>query len=169
MIMGLDDIRVALSTTSHTLITEHGNNRFELDMVILDLPICVSEYYIKIDQITPGLTNEIAIALMSGIGKVFIDPDARYLFIGGNPNDETTGLVIYEEIQNDHRATQFFSRWKETGQMQLEYVVYGINATNEKIGVVACISGLWTGNNWMNLRNLSKPMFTVIENVNDVL
>ena len=135
----MSEISVALTSTRFLITTE---SNFPDEIRYSNIPVCIAEMGLHFfggpDEILEHSLSQICLD-MAKIVK--IDPETKSIFIGANPDEETTGLVIYQEQKDSDCSVEFFSRWKETKIMVFEFGVAGESMS-------FAINGLWKDGKW---------------------
>lgn len=155
-----DDIRVALSTSIHMRsMDSHVNEVFQRS----NIPVCISEMAIGIFG---GNTEreELGFAeLMKNMCKeVFIDPARRYLFIGEDHTNDTTGLVEYTEDRVEGPSADFFIRWPPTQQLFFEHQVFTLKSDFKTFEPCFSIRGFWSRGKWSSIDIYHSNQITVV-------
>lgn len=135
-----EDIIVALSSTKFS-------NSNDERIISMDVPVCIA--VMKLDIISQDLerTEQKISEIYKEMAKtVAIDPEKKIVFIGEDPSNEKTGLIIYQDKKQTKYTDSFFKRWQDTGMLLLECQV---SNTEEKD--VFCIKGIWSDEKWDHL------------------
>ncbi len=156
-----EDITVFLSTTKHTKAADRGLDVEAMRRFVH--PICVAEQYVTISRkqfrlIERGLQKSI-FSLARG---VYIDPDERTVFVGKDPEKESTGLVIYKDLLQGEASDGFFDCWRLYKSMFFEFQVLRRLSGVEKPTFQFSIVGHWEDNAWAALILKKSPSFTML-------
>jgi hypothetical protein len=147
------DLIVALTTTEFVSITEGGDTPTEIDLFTYNIPVCVAEMVMDFPPILPnGYLFRIHSALTSNIDCIDINSNLGTVFIGKDKNEETTGLIVYQDIKNTPPTRAFFKRWDETETLMMQYTIF--NRFNK---VVCCVRGYWAKGSWIKLSVIPEP------------
>lgn len=160
---GMLDAKVALATTEHVLITEDGDNEMEINLILQNTPVLVSETNMYFPEITPDLMSRIHHSLTTGMDVVDINSNLMSVFIGEDPEKEETGMVIYQEFSDNPTIKDFFRRWDETHTLIFEFTLRRVGANQEDLGVIACSRGIRVGDKWVKLEIIKEPTIHVNE------
>jgi hypothetical protein len=160
---GMIDAKVALATTEHVLITEGGDNEMEINLILQNTPVLVSETDMYFPEITPDLMSRIHHSLTTGMDVVDINSNLMSVFIGIDPEVEETGMVMYQEFSDNPTIKAFFQRWDETHTLIFEFTLNRVSATRENLGVLACVKGVRVGDKWVRLGIVKEPTIHIKE------
>jgi hypothetical protein len=116
----------------------------------LNVPICVVSLGMSIFSNTLELEELLVAKTCCNMAEhVFVDIDKKYVFIGENPQDETTGLVVYEEKRDTIFTREFFSRWQELRTLHFEFQVIDPKKSYKPFECIFCVTGLWSTDHWV--------------------
>ena len=158
------DLAVALTSTKYALVTEEGDNTLEIEMILQDAPVCVAEMYLEVEDVTEDLVKNISTNISTAIDAVEIDSDLKTVFIGSDPLDETTGLVVYQQVNPGKQALSFFERWEETHTLIFEFCVKRKDKTGKNLGPIASVRGIRVGEVWKDIQTSKEQRYNICEN-----
>jgi hypothetical protein len=153
------DIDVALTTTKFALVTEDGDNQLEIDLILQDIPVCVAEMYMELDEETELNIKDVAKYLLRSMNDVKVYSDIKKVFIGENFRNEYTAIVLYYGVDAGKEAISFFERWDETQVMIFEYCLKRKNKD-----LLLSIRGLYKEGAWKSLSVYDKQIYKICEN-----
>jgi len=156
------DIGVALTTTKHMSV-DYNEISTSVSLIIEDIPVCVVDMTFMIIPIDEDMKQFIATTLKNSLGKVFIDTEKRFLFIGEDPSNEDTGMIVYQEPRHTIFTDDFFNRWSEIKHMFLEFKVFNQNIEKNTTDKLFCLKGLWAIDKWEILEINNNDSFKVLE------
>jgi hypothetical protein len=159
------DIQVALTTTEYSFVTQDGDNKMEIDLIIKNIPVLVAESFMYLTELPDELKRRINTAISTKLDVVDINSNLRTVFIGEDSTREETGLVLYQDLKCSPQTDAFFKRWDETGTLIYEYTIIRIDLTGNKIGIIACIRGVRVHNNWVRLEIVDEPNLHITRGV----
>jgi len=138
----MSEISVALTSTRFLIATEY---EFPDEIRYGNIPVCIAEMGIhSFGGPDEQFEHIISQSCLSMAKTIKINPENKSVFVGLNPDDENTGLVVYQEQGNSDCAKEFFSRWKETKTMIFEFGVAGK-------AMSFAINGLWKDDGWQSI------------------
>lgn len=153
------DFKVALTTSSYTVITDGGDNTTEIDLMIEDVPACVCE--LKADfPIRVSLKYKIRLkqTLLSYLKVLEINSDLRSIFIGLDPEDDLTSLVEHHSFESTPRTDNFFKRWDEAHILMFQYTI----RREQDDCVIVCMRTIYKNDQWQGTIFIKKPTLTVV-------
>lgn len=147
------DLIVALTTTEFVSITEGGDTPTEIDLFTFNIPVCVAEMSMDFPTKLPnGYLPKIHQALTSNIDCVDINSDLGTVFIGKDKNEETSGLIVYQDTKGTPPSKAFFQRWDEIEALMMQYTIF-----NQHNNVICCVRGYWAKGSWIKLSVIPEP------------
>jgi hypothetical protein len=155
----MSDIKVALSSTGHLLQIDGPTEILEL-LKKHDYPICVAD--MGLGLFGWGNSQEREELCFAEICKemaktVFVDPEKRYVFIGGDPEIPETGLIEYTNNDTiNYCSDSFFKQWNLLKSLFMEFNVIGPKEP------IFTIRGLWTVNEWKFLEIQPHSNITIV-------
>jgi len=153
-------IEVALTTTGYINISGSENSPNEIELLILDIPVCVVNISAMLLNINDTLRSIINESLLSSFNVVHIETFGKNVFIGNDPDIEETGMVIYHEESCNPQSEGFFKRWEETETLLFEFSILSLSTP---VRLVTCLSGLWAHGSWKNLKIVKTPRISIHE------
>lgn len=148
----MSNISVALSSMRHCVAASYPINE--------DTPVCVVFQSLLMFG---GLNNEHLEHQFCEIARkmarvVSVDPDKKTVFVGVDADDEESGLVVYQELnENNDFARSFFEQWRVLKKMLFEFQVFGNNKDCRYV-----IRGLWVEDHWESLDSIPFPKTIII-------
>ena len=141
------DISVALTATRFIAASTFEDDHQRM-LWKGNIPICVAEMGLLMFGMGPdqeAFEHRYSMVCKEMAKKVAVDVHAKTLFIGEDPSDENTGLVVYTEQRDTDYTREFFKRWSETRMMVFQYHLKGLN------GPIFSLGGLWDKDGWTTL------------------
>lgn len=156
-----EDITVFLTTTKYTKAISGGIDLEEVRRHIH--PICVAEQYVNLSRTKFRLIEkDLQKSVRSLTGGVFIDPSEKTVFVGHNPEDEKTGLVVYKDIGEGEASADFFDFWQLYKSMFFEFQVYRRVNNLQRPTFQFSLSGYWAEGQWKQLVITERCAFSMI-------
>lgn|GEM_PF-4358568 len=144
----MSNISVALSTTKFISVpkSDTGGDVLRRRMIENNIPTCISQLGLGLFGF--GADKEwfehiSAQSCLSMVKTVSIDPKLRTVFIGVDPSNEETGLVIYQEMRDSDYVKEFFLRWEQTKMLLFEHHCIGFDGKP-----IFVLRGFWDTNHW---------------------
>ena len=144
----MSDITVVL-TTSKFLLASGGNSDTFEKLKAQNIPMCIA--YMGLGMFGGAnemerLELEFSEICKSMAKTVHVDPQKRYVFVGENAEDSTTGLIDYSDNVFDEAADEFFSQWHKLKCMTMEF-----NALDLNNKPIFSLKGMWSIDRWHSL------------------
>lgn len=159
------NIRVALSTTGYTYMTEEGHAEMEIEMVLTDIPVCAVEIPLPIKPWSVKEKLMVLAETAKSIQVVEITKWNRHVFLGRESGVLDSSLVDYEDRFCNKETDAFFDRYEETGAMMLECTYYQVDEQGNNLGVLLCIRGFRTQDNWKTISAHDSPLITIANKI----
>jgi len=140
------DIKIILTSTKHIIQSEMPQELLE-QIRDWNLPMCMAEMGMSLYGFGKNLEREelnFAQLCMGMCKVVHVDPEKRFLFIGGNIQEETSALVEYTDNVRDFNSDAFFTQWKVLKGLFFEFQV----VDPMKRDSIFCIKGIWYNDKW---------------------
>jgi len=155
-----EELKVSLTTSKFSpySIDVDQTQQEHQSFVDLNIPVCVSEYYLEIySSSRKELIEHIAsIAAKEVMKEVFIDVLKKSIFVGVDHNNENTGVIIYNVLNQNKYEAEFFKRWQETKHLMVEHQVLDLSKRS-----LFAIKGLWIKDHWDRLEIFPSSRITI--------
>jgi hypothetical protein len=151
------DIEVALTTT-HYLKNSSIGAVMDERLKTANIPVCVAVMGLDIysGDSTEHLEHVMAEMCKDMARTVSVIPEKSYVFVGMNPQDECTGLVVYEATDTP-MSKMFFERW-----VVLQTMLFELQVGREDQPLFV-IKGLWRQTKWDYLDVNPTSKLTIID------
>lgn len=143
----MSEIRVVLTTTKFSSSIDDKTSEIRE----LNEPVCVVQLGMSISSCRSTESDELLVAktCINMAKHVVVDIDKKAIFVGEDPQDETTGLVVYEEKRDTIYTREFFTRWSELKTLHFEFQVLDPRKEHEPFDCLFCIKGYWSLDHWV--------------------